>query len=85
MILDRTFHIELERTNENGLDETSYTQRELLRSIDRPGVPADTSLRVASVVKTLLDYGPEVAGRGQQTPKKGLQWFRCGPEVVHRR
>ena len=46
-----------------GLDETSYIQCELLRSINRKRllhqlgtVDVDTSLRVASVVKTLLNY-----------------------------
>ena len=58
-----SLHIELEPTNENGLDETSYVQCELLRSINRRRlvhrlgtIDATTSLRVASVVKTLLRY-----------------------------
>jgi mRNA interferase MazF len=58
-----SLHIELEPTNENGLDETSYIQCELLRSINRKRlmhqlgtIDANTSLRVASVVKTLLSY-----------------------------
>lgn len=58
-----SLHIELEPTNENGLDETSYIQCELLRSVNRKRlvhqlgtIDVDTSLRVASVVKTLLSY-----------------------------
>jgi mRNA interferase MazF len=58
-----SLHIELEPTNENGLDETSYIQCELLRSVNRKRlvhqlgiIDADTSFRVASVVKTLLSY-----------------------------
>lgn len=58
-----SLHIELEPTNENGLDRTSYIQCELLRSVNRKRlvhrlgtIDADTSLRVASVVKTLLSY-----------------------------
>ena len=58
-----SLHIELEPTNENGLDETSYIQCELLRSINRKRlmhqlgiIDVDTSFRVASIVKTLLNY-----------------------------
>lgn len=58
-----SLHVEVEPTNENGLDETSYIQCELLRSIsqkrlvNRLGtVDVDISLRVSSVVKTLLNY-----------------------------
>ena len=58
-----SLHVELEPSNENGLDETSYIQCELLRSINRKRlahqlgtIDAHTSLRVASVVKTLLSY-----------------------------
>ncbi len=58
-----SLHIELEPTNENGLNETNYIQCELLRSINRKrlvhrlgSIDADTSVRVASVVKTLLSY-----------------------------
>lgn len=58
-----SLHIELEPTNENGLDETSYIQCELLRSVNRKrlvhrlgSIDVDTSVRVASVVKTLLSY-----------------------------
>jgi len=58
-----SLHIELEPTRENGLDKTSYIQCELLRSINRRrlvhqlgAIDVDTSVRVASVVKTLLSY-----------------------------
>ena len=58
-----SLHIEMEPTSENGLDETSYIQCELLRSINqrrlihRLGtINVDISRRVASVVKTLLNY-----------------------------
>jgi mRNA interferase MazF len=58
-----SLHIEVEPTSENGLDETSYVQCELLRSINRRRlvhqlgtIDVDISLRVASVVKTLLSY-----------------------------
>lgn len=58
-----SLHIEVEPTSENGLDETSYIQCELLRSINRKRlvhqigtIHVDTSLRVASVIKTLLSY-----------------------------
>lgn len=58
-----SLHIEVGPTDENGLDEAGYIQCELLRSINRKrlvhqlgAIDTDTSLRVASVVKTLLNY-----------------------------
>jgi mRNA interferase MazF len=58
-----SLHIEVEPTGENGLDETSYIRCELLRSINRKRlvhpigtINVDTSVRVASVIKTLLSY-----------------------------
>ena len=58
-----SLHVEVEPTNENGLHETSFVQCELLRSINRKRlvhrlgtVDMDISLRVSSVVKTLLNY-----------------------------
>lgn len=58
-----SLHIEVEASDENGLDETSYVQCELLRSINRTRLlhqlgtlDVDTTLRVSSVVKTLLSY-----------------------------
>jgi mRNA interferase MazF len=60
-----SLHIEVESTSENGLDETSYIQCELLRSINRKRlvhqlgtIDVDIGLRVASVVRTLLNYWP---------------------------
>lgn len=58
-----SLHIEVEPRSENGLDETSYIQCELLRSINRKRlvhqigtINVGTSRRVASVIKTLLSY-----------------------------
>lgn len=58
-----SLHVELEPTVETGLDTTSYIQCELIRSINRRrlvhrlgAVDPQTSVRVASVVKTLLSY-----------------------------
>lgn len=58
-----SLHIEVEPMSENGLDETSYIQCELLRSINRKRlvhqigtINVGTSRRVASVIKTLLSY-----------------------------
>ncbi len=58
-----SLHIEMEPTSENGLDETRYVQCEMLRSINRRRlvhqlgtIDVEISLRVASVVKTLLNY-----------------------------
>ncbi len=58
-----SLHIEVEATPFTGLTETSYIQCELIRSINQNrlvhrlgSVDADTSRRVATVVKTLLNY-----------------------------
>lgn len=58
-----SIHVEVESTNATGLDETSYIQCELLRSINRRRlvhrlgtIDLDISLRVSSVVKALLNY-----------------------------
>ncbi len=58
-----SLHVEVEPTDESGLDETSYIQCELLRSINRRRlvhrlgtIDPDVSLRVSSVIKTLLKY-----------------------------
>jgi len=58
-----SLHVEVEPTEESGLDEISYIQGELLRSINRKRLghrlgtlDPDVSLRVSSVVKTLLNY-----------------------------
>lgn len=58
-----SLHVEVEPSHESGLDEVSYIQCELIRSINRQrlvhrlgGIGPDVSLRVSSVVKTLLNY-----------------------------
>jgi mRNA interferase MazF len=58
-----SLHVEVEPLPETGLDEVSYVQCELIRSVNRQRlvhrlgtVGADVSLSVASVVKTLLNY-----------------------------
>jgi mRNA interferase MazF len=58
-----SLHIEVEPTIETGLNEISYIQCELIRSINRRrlihrlgAVDPQISARVASVVKTLLSY-----------------------------
>lgn len=58
-----SLHVELDPTPANGLDETSYVQCELLRSINRKrlvqrlgAIEPDESGRVAFIVKTLLDH-----------------------------
>jgi len=58
-----SLHIVVEPTTENGLDEISYVQCELLRSINRRRlvhrlgtIDPDVSLRVSSVVKILLNH-----------------------------
>lgn len=58
-----SLHVEVEPASSNGLDQTSYIQCELLRSINRKRlvhqigtINTDTTIRVASVIKTLLTY-----------------------------
>lgn len=58
-----SIHVEVEPTLETGLDDLSYVQCELIRSINRRrlvhrlgAVGPDISSRVAAVVKTLLNY-----------------------------
>ena len=58
-----SLHVEVEPDAGTGLDRTSYIQCELIRSINRKrllhrlgAVDRQTSIRVASVVKTLLSY-----------------------------
>jgi len=58
-----SLHVEVEANRDNGLDETSYVQCELIRSVNRDrllrrlgAIDAATSSEVASVVKTLLNY-----------------------------
>ncbi|MEL7209893.1 MAG: type II toxin-antitoxin system PemK/MazF family toxin [Actinomycetota bacterium] len=58
-----SLHVEVDPTGANGLDEVSYVQCELLRSINRTRlihhlgyVDEMTSRAVKSVVRTLLNY-----------------------------
>ncbi len=58
-----SLHVEVDQSPSNGLDETSYVQCELIRSINRKrlvhrlgaAAPADTQ-RVANIIKALLNY-----------------------------
>ena len=58
-----SLHVEIEPGGETGLDETSYAQCELIRSISRRRlvhrlghIDPKTSHRVTSVVKTLMNH-----------------------------
>jgi mRNA interferase MazF len=58
-----SLHIEVGPSDETGLDETSYIQCELLRSINRRrlvhrigAIDRRVSQRVSNVVRTLLNY-----------------------------
>ncbi len=58
-----SLHIEVEATAGTGLNEISYIQCELLRSINRKRlvhrlgiIDSDTSRRVGNIIRTLLDY-----------------------------
>lgn len=58
-----SLHVEVEAGAETGLDETSYVQCELLRSVNRNrllrrlgAIDAATSSEVKTVVKTLLNH-----------------------------
>lgn len=58
-----SLHIEVEANQATGLDETSYVQCELIRSVNRRrlrhrlgSVDMGVSAQVADVVKTLLNY-----------------------------
>lgn len=58
-----SLHVEVEVTEDSGLDETSYVQCELVRSVNRRrlvhrlgAVDLPTGRRVAEVVRTLFDY-----------------------------
>lgn len=57
------YHVEIEASEQTGLDETSYVQCELIRSVNRKRLvhrigtaQPDTSRRVATVLKTLLGH-----------------------------
>jgi mRNA interferase MazF len=58
-----SLHVEVEASAVTGLDATSYIQCELIRSINRNRlvhrlgiVSSDTSIRVSTIIKTLLSY-----------------------------
>lgn len=58
-----SLHVEVEPTAQTGLDEVSYIQCELLRSINRRRlvhrlgiIGSDVHRQVSSVVRTLLNY-----------------------------
>ena len=58
-----SLHVEVEPTHGTGLDEISYIQCELLRSINRRrlvhrlgAIDPEISRTVSSVIKTLLNY-----------------------------
>jgi mRNA interferase MazF len=58
-----SLHVEVEATRDTGLDDTSYIQCELIRSVNRRRlvhrlgvVDLATSDRVADIVKTLLNH-----------------------------
>lgn len=58
-----SLHIEVEASAESGLDETSYVQCELIRSINQNRLvhrlghaDANTGAKVASVIRALLNY-----------------------------
>ena len=58
-----SLHVEVEATAATGLDNTSYIQCELIRSINQNrlvhrlgAIDSDVSHQVATVVKTLLNY-----------------------------
>lgn len=58
-----SLHVEVEPTPETGLDETSYVQCELIRSINHKrlvhrlgAVGPSISTSAASIIKTLLNY-----------------------------
>ncbi len=58
-----SLHVEIEATDNTGLDNTSYIQSELLRSINRRRlvhrlgtIDVATSDRVTEIVKTLLNH-----------------------------
>jgi mRNA interferase MazF len=60
---DLALHVEVESTETTGLDDTSYIQCELLRSINRRrlvhrlgAIDSVTSERVDSIVRTLLNH-----------------------------
>ncbi len=58
-----SLHVEVEATHKTGLDDTSYIQCELIRSINQTrlihrlgAVDSEISNQVTTVIKTLLNY-----------------------------
>lgn len=58
-----SLHVEVEATQDTGIDHTSYVQCELIRSINRKrlvrrlgNIGPDASSQVATIIKTLLNY-----------------------------
>ena len=58
-----SLHVEVEASADTGVDETSYVQCELIRSINRKRlvhllgtIDPEASSKVATIIKTLLDY-----------------------------
>ena len=58
-----SLHVEVEPSDDTGLDDTSYIQCELLRSVNRRrlvhrlgAISAVTARNVADIVKALLNY-----------------------------
>lgn len=58
-----SLHVEVDPTLESGLDEVSYVQCELIRSVNRRrlrhrlgSVDAEVERRVSSIIKTLLNH-----------------------------
>jgi len=58
-----SLHVEVDAAVDTGLDDTSYIQCELIRSVNRDrlvhrlgAIDPDVSRRVATVIKTLLAY-----------------------------
>ena len=58
-----SLHVEIEATANSGLDDTSYVQCELIRSINRirlvhrlGSIDADIRHQVTTVIKTLLNH-----------------------------
>lgn len=58
-----SLHVEVEATGDTGLDDPSYVQCELIRSVNRRrlihrlgAIDLGTSRRIADIVRTLLNY-----------------------------
>ena len=58
-----SLHVEVEANADTGLNETSYIQCELIRSINRNrlvhplgGIDSDVGAQVTDIIKTLLNY-----------------------------